>query len=113
QVVDVARQPLAPRDRQGFGSSSRLQSRPARWPRGGSFFAWVGNLRSGLQEAMSSIDERNMGEGLGEISNQPPGFRRVFLRQQPDVVAQSNKSLEQFACIRRPPCQMVGVSQPE
>ena len=58
------------------------------------FLAWVGNLRSGLREAMSGINERNMRKGLGKISNQPSGFRRVFLRQQPDVVAQANQSVE-------------------
>src|SRR5271155_1860013 len=49
-----------------------------------------------LGEPDGSIDERDMGERLGEISDLTLGDRIVFLREQPEIVAQRDEPLEEL-----------------
>ena len=56
-----------------------------------------------LQKIMRRIDHRQMRKRLGEIAKLPLADRIVFLRQQPDVVAQGHQALEQRPRFVAPP----------
>lgn len=56
----------------------------------GTLLAWL----LGPVEVVGRVDERDVGERLGEIANKALRLRIVFLREQAHVVAQSHKSLE-------------------
>src|ERR1700684_3529722 len=62
---------------------------------------------------MRRIDERQMRECLGEVAKLTTAVRIVFLRQQPNVVAQRQQALEQSPRLLVPPEQHVIVDQPE
>lgn len=53
----------------------------------------------GKNKIVSGVDESNVGEGLREVASQPLRARIVFLREQPELVAQSRKPLEKPARI--------------
>src|SRR5215217_5350012 len=72
--------------------------------------AWVG---AGLAEVHGGVDQRDMGEGLGEVAQLAAAGRVVLLGQQPDVVAQPQQPLEQLSGILEPADQGVVVGQPE
>ena len=62
---------------------------------------------------MRRVHERDMGERLREIANQTLSARVIFLREQPNVVAQGDQLLKQPSRVRETPDQDIGVGKPE
>ena len=59
------------------------------------------------------VDQRHVGEGLGEVSDQSTGHRVVLLGQQAQVVAQVEQAIEELAGIVLAAEQGQAVGQPE
>jgi hypothetical protein len=57
--------------------------------------------------------EREVRERLREVPEHPAGDRVVFLREQTDVVRQSDEPLEERMCVVVPAEQLVAVAEPE
>src|SRR5690349_19579271 len=66
-----------------------------------------------MGKIMRRIDQRNVRECLREISDQALFRRVVFLRKQPEIVAQFQQSLEQPLGLLLSAEQIIGVREPE
>src|ERR1700730_7337594 len=75
----------------------------------GTLLAWL--RRTG--DIVRRVNERNMGECLGEVANQTLSASVVFLREQADVVAQADQPLKQALRVRAASDQEIGVGEPE
>jgi hypothetical protein len=64
-------------------------------------------------QAQGRSDESKMRECLREIAKLPLRLRVVFFRQQANIVAQREQTLEQRACFIIPMLQLVVAGKPE
>src|SRR5438105_2699941 len=64
-------------------------------------------------QVLSAIDQKNMGEGLREIAQLPMVPEIVFLRQQTDIIAQSEHLFENRPGFGMPAHQHQIIDQPE
>src|SRR5215475_3450574 len=64
-------------------------------------------------EVESAVDQRQMGERLREIADQPSRLRIVFFAQQADIIAQLEQAIEQRPRIMQSALQHIGINQPE
>ena len=72
----------------------------------------VGRSRGG-REVQCRIHQRDVRERLGKVADQPAGLRVVFLRNQTDVVAKSEQTLEKAARFGLAAQQVKVVRQPK
>jgi hypothetical protein len=64
-------------------------------------------------QIVGCVNQSDVRERLREIANLPSGSRVVFLRQQPDIVAQFEKPLEHPPRVGIPALQDVVVGKPK
>src|SRR5262245_21165572 len=64
-------------------------------------------------QVVGGVDESDMREGLWEVADQTAGLDVVLFRQQAEVVAQLEQSIEQAFAFLRAPRQDQGIDQPE
>ena len=64
-------------------------------------------------EVPGGVDQPDMGEGLRKVSEQPAGDRVVFLRQEANVVAHREQSLEELPGFGMPALEREVVGEPE
>ena len=62
---------------------------------------------------MRRIDQREMGERLGEVAQQTMLLRMIFFREQSDIVAQLKQALEETLGVGLPSHQGIIIRQPE
>src|SRR4029077_1950603 len=78
----------------------------------GQFGALLGGL-FGVAQVAGRVDQRDVREGLREVSEMPPRARIILLAQESDIVAKRDKLLEQPHGIVAAAEQQIGVNQPE
>ncbi len=61
--------------------------------------------RSEACKIVRRLDERDAGKGLREITDETLGWHVVLLRQQPDIITDRERALEQAAPFVLPPKQ--------
>ena len=66
-----------------------------------------------MGEIVSRVHQGDVRKGLGEVAHQPTSPGVVLFRQQPDVIAQSKKTLEQCLGVSIAADQVIGIGQPE
>ena len=86
----------------GHGGSVATSASQA-WRIGDSCGAGSGSGRGAVFEIEGSVDQRDVGEGLGEISDQALAVESYSSDKQAEVVAQREKPLEEGPrVVRRP-----------
>lgn len=66
-----------------------------------------------MGEVVRRVDERDVGKGLREVADEPPGRDVVLLSQQAHIVAQARKPLEEAPRIVEATEEDIGIRQPE
>lgn len=67
----------------------------------------------GARQIEGRVDQRDVGEGLREVADLPAISRIVFLREQPEIVAQRQQAVEQTLGLLAASDGDVGVREPE
>src|SRR5437762_12995553 len=67
----------------------------------------------GPRKVVRAVDERDVREGLREVSDLPPRVHVVLFREQSHVVADREQPLEQAARLVHAPGQDVRIHEPE
>src|SRR5919201_3407456 len=75
--------------------------------------AAVHRRRQMRQHVERRVHEREVRERLREVSEQAPGLRVVFLREQTHVVRERQEPFEQRMRLRVPAEKLVAVDEPE
>src|SRR5439155_8463399 len=78
-----------------------------------SLLASVLRRALGPRQVQRGVDERDVGERLGEVAQQAPRSAIVLFREQPDVVGEPDQPLEESAGLLAAALQDVVVGQPE